>query len=83
MKTQHAKSWQDAVDLELDTLRGNCTWVAVPKPAFAKPLHSKWVFKTKLDADGRIERFKARLVACGNEQKAEVNYNDTFAPVLD
>ncbi len=83
MKTQHAKAWQDAVDLELDTLRTNCTWVAVDKPASAKPLHSKWVFKTKLDADGGIERFKAHLVACGNEQQAGVNYNDTFAPVLD
>jgi hypothetical protein len=83
MKTPHAKAWQDAVDLELDTLRTNCTWLAVDKPASAKPLHSKWVFKTKLDADGGIERFKARLVACGNEQQAGVNYNDTFAPVLD
>jgi hypothetical protein len=83
MKTQHAKSWQDAVDLQQDTLRANCTWIAVPKPAFAKPLHSKWVFKTKLDAYGGIEHFQARLVACGNEQKAVVNYKDTFAPVLD
>jgi hypothetical protein len=83
MKTQHAKEWQNAVDLELDTLRNNCTWLAVDKPASSRPLHSKWVFKTKLDADGGIERFKARLVACGNEQQAGVNYNDTFAPVLD
>jgi hypothetical protein len=83
MKTQHAKSWQDAVDLELDALRTNCTWIAVEKPASAKPLHSKWVFKTKLDADDGVDLFKARLVACGNEQQAGINYNDTFAPVLD
>ncbi len=83
MKTQHAKAWQDAVDLELDTLRLNRTWVATEKPVSAKPLHSKWVFKTKLDADGGVERFKARLVACGNEQEAGINYNGTFAPVLD
>ncbi len=44
--------------------------------------HSKWIFKTKLDADGGVERFIARLVACGNEQQAGINYNDTFAPVL-
>jgi hypothetical protein len=76
-------NWQDAIDLELDTLRSNCTWIATEKPASAKPLHYKWVFKTKLDSDGGVERFKARLVACGNEQQAGINYNDTFAPVLD
>ena len=78
MKSIHAKAWQDAVDVELDTLRTNCTWIAIEKPASAKPLHSKWVFKTKIDADGGIERFKTRLVACGNEQEAGVNYNGTF-----
>jgi hypothetical protein len=83
MKTSNAKDWQAAVDLELDTLRNNQTWIAMPKPKTAKPLHSKWVFKTKLDANGKIERFKARLVACGNEQQYGVNYEDTFAPVLD
>ena len=38
---------------------------AKPTPKTAKPLHSKWAFKTKMDANGKIERFKARLVACG------------------
>jgi hypothetical protein len=83
MKTKHSKAWQDAVDLELETLRNNRTWIAEEKPASARPLHSKWVFKTKVDADGSIERFKAHLVACGNEQQEGINYNDTFAPVLD
>jgi hypothetical protein len=83
MKTSNAAQWQAAVDLELDTLRSNQTWIALPKPKTARPLHSKWVFKTKLDANGGIERFKARLVACGNEQQYGVNYEDTFAPVLD
>jgi hypothetical protein len=83
MKTSNAKDWQAAVDLELDTLRNKKIWIAMPTPKTAKPLHSKWVLKTKLDANGKIERFKARLVACGNEQQYGVNYEDTFAPVLD
>ncbi len=65
MKTSNAKDWQAAVDFELDTLCNNQTWVAMPTPKTAKPLHSKWAFKTKMDANGKIERFKARLVACG------------------
>ncbi len=83
MKMKHAKAWQDAVEAELETLRNNCTWMAVQKPACAQPLRSKWVFKTKRDAGGGIERFKARLVACGNVQQVGVNCNETFASALD
>ena len=48
-----------------------------------KPLHCKWVFKTKMDAQGQVERFKARLVACGNEQRYGQDYFQTFAPVME
>lgn len=45
-------------------------------------LHTKWVYKTKTDVDEAIERSKARLVACGNEQVYGVDYDLTFAPVI-
>ena len=40
-------------------------------------------FKTKLDSDGEIDRFKARLVACGNEQIFSVDNGLTFAAVME
>ena len=49
----------------------------------ANALHSKWVYKTKAGADGELKRYKARLVACGNEQVVGVDYNLTFAAVMD
>ena len=64
-------------------MRDNGTWIAVPKPANERILHTKWVFKTKTDAAGNVERYKARLVACGNEQEHGVNYTNMFAPVMD
>ena len=82
-KTDNAAQWQVAIDTELEALRDNRTWITVPRPPGVKPLHAKWVFKPKTNADGSIERYKARLVACGNEQEKGVNYENTFAPVLD
>jgi len=39
------------------------------------------VFKTKLDEDGQIERYKARLVTQGFSQIPGVDFDETFAPV--
>ena len=39
------------------------------------------MFKLKFNADGTIERPKARLVVLGNNQTEGVDYAETFAPV--
>ncbi|KAL0400196.1 UNVERIFIED_CONTAM: Retrovirus-related Pol polyprotein from transposon RE2 [Sesamum radiatum] len=72
--------WQDAMKTKLDALERNCTWKLTPLPMGKKPIGCKWVFKTKLRADGTIERYKARLVAKGFNQIAGVDYNDNFSP---
>ena len=42
---------------------------------------TRWVFDVKLGPDCRIDRFKARLVARGNEQ-SDNDFDETFAPVF-
>ncbi|KAE8913543.1 hypothetical protein PF003_g2706 [Phytophthora fragariae] len=81
MRSRQKIAWLKAIGEELKALESNGVWEVVRLPKNVRVLHTKWVFKTKLDAEGLIERLKARLVACGNEQTFGVNYSVTFAAV--
>ncbi|PKU73341.1 Retrovirus-related Pol polyprotein from transposon TNT 1-94 [Dendrobium catenatum] len=66
---------------EYDALHRQSTWTLVPPPTNKPVLGCKWAFKTKLLPNGQIDRYKARLVALGYDQKQGINYTETFSPV--
>jgi hypothetical protein len=66
---------------EYDSLIKNGTWTLCDLPPGRKAIKSKWVYKTKTNQDGTIERYKARLVAQGFSQRIGIDYGDTFSPV--
>ena len=74
--------WQASMKREMKSLEENKVWDLVELPDGRQPIGSKWVFKIKTDADGKIERYKACLVAQGFSQKYGSDYDETFCPVV-
>ena len=48
-----------------------------------KPVGYKWVFIRKHNDKNEIARYKARLVAQGFSQRPEIDYDETYSPVMD
>ena len=68
----------------MSTLISFGTWQVIQQkdiPSTMTILTTWWVFDVKLGPDGWIKRFKARLVARGNEQSDD-DFEETFAPVF-
>jgi hypothetical protein len=67
---------------EFDALQANKTWSLVPRPPGARVITGKWVFKHKMNADGTLERYKARWVVRGFHQRPGIDFGETFSPVI-
>ena len=46
-------------------------------------LRAKFVFDIKRRSKGEFIKYKARMVACGNEQKEGIDYFETYASVVN
>jgi hypothetical protein len=67
---------------EYSALMSNDTWDLVLCPCDANIVTDKWIFKHKLKADVTLERYKTRWVLHGFTQCSDVDYDETFSPVV-
>ncbi|MCI21806.1 copia-type polyprotein, partial [Trifolium medium] len=71
--------WRKAMDQEIMSIEKNDTWELTELPVGYKKIGVKWIYKTKFNEKGEVEKCKAKLVAKGYSQRHGVDYND-FCP---
>eukprot|EP00253_Pinus_taeda_P036673 PITA_36673 len=79
--SEDGKLWKEAIVDEMASLHKNEAWDLVELPARRKPVHSKWVFKKKTNPEGKVEKYKAWLVAKGYSQVPGIDFSDIFSLV--
>jgi hypothetical protein len=67
---------------EYTALLANHTWDPVSHLPGTNVVTSKWIFRHKLTLDGSLDHYKARWVLRGFTQRTEVDYDETFSPVI-
>ena len=82
MEALKSNQWKKTMEAEIQALNQNQTWFIIPCLPHYNVVGHKWVYKLKYNPDGSIQRHKAWLVAKGFHQTPEVDFSETFNPVI-
>jgi len=66
---------------EYKSMHDNQVCNLVPLPEGKKSISCKWIFKTKKDSEGNVERYKTRLVAKSFTQREGIDFRETYSPI--
>ncbi|KAE8229103.1 hypothetical protein CF326_g5936 [Tilletia indica] len=80
MERPDREQWLEAMHKEVKSHITRGTWRVVKRFGKGNLISSKWVLRLKKNADGSIQKYKARLVARGFTQVEGVDFDETFAP---
>lgn len=58
-EAERYEKWIKAMDLEMEAIKKNKTWQLTTFPKDAKKIGVKWVFRTKLNENGEVDKSKA------------------------
>ena len=67
---------------EMESIVINGVWTLIDPPKEIKPIGCKQIFKRKRGANGKIETYKAHLVAKDYRQHYGIDYDEMFSPVV-
>ena len=69
------------MDGKIQAVKKNNTWELTDPLIRAKTIGVKWVYKTKLKENGKVDKLKACLVAKEYVQQQGIDYTEVFALV--
>ena len=75
------EKWVATMKEEIEAIERNDKWELVNLLTGNHVIRVKWVYKTKRNIEGKIERHKARLVVKEYKQQHGRDYAKMFAPV--
>ena len=76
-----SSKWRSTMESEIHSIENNQTWELIDLSIGAKTIGVKWIYKTKLNELGEVDKYKARLVTKGYSQQQGVDFTEVFAPV--
>jgi hypothetical protein len=69
------------MDEEMASLDKNEAWDLVEFLTGRNLIGSKWIFKNKLNVEGKVEKYKTQLVAKGYSQLEGIDFGEIFSHV--
>jgi hypothetical protein len=79
--SEDGKHWKKSIDEEMEALDKNEAWDLVELSTGSNPIGRKWVFKKKLNVEGKVEKYKDQLVAKGYSQVEGIYFGEIFSLV--
>ena len=83
MQSPDAKEWQKAAEEEISSLNKTGAIEIIDLKQLPKGrtiMKTKWVFKKKYQADGKLDKYRARCTVKGYSQRPGVDYKEALAP---
>ncbi|CAN0452183.1 unnamed protein product, partial [Ascophyllum nodosum] len=80
MESHEWDEWRKAEETEMLGMVENCVYDQVARPKDKLVIGTKMLYKRKIGQDGKVEKYKCRLVAQGFWQVEGVHYTEKYSP---
>jgi hypothetical protein len=83
LRSPDASRWIEAIQLEISSIESNEVFDVIKEvPEGKVPISSRLILQVKIDAEGEVDKFKARLVGHGYKQKPGIDFTETYTPLI-